>query len=124
MTATNAEPRAAGGTNPMATAANSLLVDVELAAITPAANRFAAGDFRLAGPDGTPIIASALLGSAGEASTVRLSGKDTARTTVVFPTPELVSDARGYALRVERDDRVPAVLGLSGAGGGSRSFSW
>lgn len=114
VTATNADPRAAGGANPMASAANSLLVDIDLAATTGAANRFGAGDFRLVGPDAPPIIASALLDPAGEASTVRLNGSDAARRTVVFPTPELVRDARSYALRIERDDRVPAVLAFGG----------
>lgn len=32
----------------------------------------------------------------------------------MFPTPELVRDVRGYALRIERDDRVPTVLPFGG----------
>ena len=115
VTATNAEPKAAGGANPTATGTNSLLVDVELEATTSIANVFRPTDFRLAGPSGTPIVASALLETGGEGSTVRLAGRDAAKRTVVFPTPELVRDLRGYALRIERDDRVPAVLPFGGA---------
>lgn len=118
VTATNAEPRDARGPGATATAANSLLVDVELAATTPAANEFDAGDFGLVPPGGAPIPASTLLDQSGEASAIGIGGGGAVRATVVFPTPELMTDARGYALRIERDGRVPAVIAF---GGGPRS---
>ena len=91
----------------------SVLVDVELTATTAATNVFSAADFRLVGPGGA-IAAASLVDGAEEPSSLQLRGRDSVRATVVFPTPALVRSLSGYALRVERDDRVPAVIPLTG----------
>lgn len=93
----------------------SVLVEVELTATTAATNVFSAADFRLGGPGGA-IAADTLVDGGEEPSSLQLRGRDSVRATVVFPTPALVRSLSGYDLRVDRDDRVPAVIPLTGKG--------
>ena len=114
VTATDAAPTTASAPNPPATGTNSILVDVDLTATTSAENLFSAADFRLERPDGAPISAQTLVDKGAEPSSLQLRGRDSVRATVAFSTDSLVRDLRGYALRVERDERVPLVLPLTG----------
>lgn len=114
VTATDAAPTNVAAPNSPATGTNSLLVDVDLTATTSAGNVFSAGDFRLERPGGAPIAAQTLVDKGAAPSSLQLRGRDSARATVVFPTDTLVKDLGGYALRVDRDERVPAVLPLTG----------
>lgn len=114
VTATDADPTNVAAPNPPATGTSSLLVDVDLTATTSAGNVFSAGDFRLERPGGAPIAAQTLVDKGAVPSSLQLRGRDSARATVVFQTDSLVRDLGGYALRVDRDERVPAVLPLTG----------
>ena len=114
VTATDADPTTASAPNAPATGTSSLLVAVDLTATTSARNVFSAADFRLERPDGAPISAQTLVDKGSEPSSLQLRGRDSVRATVAFRTDSLVRDLGGYALRVDRDERVPAVLPLSG----------
>lgn len=114
VTATDAAATTVSRPDPPATTTSSLLVDVDLTATTSATNVFSADDFRLERLDGAPIAGQKLVDKGAEPSSLQLRGRDSARATVVFPTDSLVRDLRGYALRVDRDERVPAVLPLTG----------
>lgn len=114
VTATDAEPASTFSADPLATTSNSLLVELDLTAAQSTPNQFSADDFRLVDPAGATVAAQSVIDRTGDSAPLALRGRDSARGTVVFPTASLVKDLRGYALRIERDDRVPTVLALSG----------
>lgn len=115
VTATNAEPADAFGDDPVAGASTVLLVEVELSTGHSGANRFSAEDFRLVEPSGKAVTAGSVVDRTGNFAQLTLRGRDSTSGTLVFPTPSMVTNVGKYALHIDRDGRVPAVLALSGS---------
>jgi len=114
VTATNADSAGAFGDDPVAGAATFLLVEVELSTAQSGGNRFSAEDFRLVDPSGKAVTAESVVDRTGNFAQLALRGRDSTSGTLVFPTASLVTNVGKYALHIDRDGRVPAVLALSG----------
>lgn len=114
--ATDAEAAEADAADPQASGRTVLLVDIEATTDASVGNDFNADDFRLVDPAGTTVTAESILDANGALGSLQLRGRDSTRGTLVFPTDSLVTDLAGYQVRVERDDRVPAVLAFDGGG--------
>lgn len=113
VTATNAEPADAFSDDPVASAGSALLVEIDAATDGSAPNQFSADDFRLTDPSGTTTTAESVIDRSGGGAPMQLRGRDSTTGFVVFATDSLVRNLRGYRVSIDRDGRVPTVLGFS-----------